>query len=102
MDSQNNTLSKQTTSFGLSLVVCSLVNALLVIAKEISPAVQSAMQKLTGHHWVTHSAIVVILFIVLGFFFANVAISVNRLIKTIVTCVLISGLIIVGFYLIAG
>jgi hypothetical protein len=102
MNSQNNTLSRRTTSFGLSLVVCSVVNALLVIAKEKSPAVLSAMQKLTGHHWVTHAAIVIILFVVLGVLFANVSVSVNRLIKTIVAGVLISGLIIVGFYLIAG
>jgi ascorbate-specific PTS system EIIC-type component UlaA len=102
MDNQNNSLSKQTTSFGLSFVVCSLVNALLVIAKEKSHAVQSVMQKLTGHHWVTQAAIVVILFVVFGFIFANVAVSVNRLVKTIVAGVLISGLIIVGFYLIAS
>lgn len=102
MDIQNNTLSKRTTSFGLSLAICSLINALLVIAKEKSPAVQSAMQKLTGNHWVTHVVIVFVLFIVLGFLFAGATISVNRLIKTIVGGVFISGLIIVCFYLISG
>jgi hypothetical protein len=99
---QNNALSKHTTSFGLSLAVCSLVNSLLVIAKEKSPAVQSAMQKIAGHHWVTHAAIILILFVILGFLFANIAISVDRLIKTIVAGVFLSGFIIVGFYLIDG
>jgi hypothetical protein len=99
---QNNTLSKRTASFGLSLAVCSLLNALLVIAKEKSPAVQAAMQKLTGHHWVTHVIIVLFLFLVLGFFFAGVTMSVNRLIATIVGGVFVSGLIIVGFSLISG
>src|SRR5215472_14517630 len=99
MNSQDKALSKHTTSFGLSLAVCSFINALLVIAKEKSPAVQSVMQKLTGHHWITHAAIVVILFSVLGFLFSNLAISVSRLIKTIVAGVFISGLTIIGFYL---
>jgi hypothetical protein len=99
---QNNTLSKRTISFGLSLAICSLVNALLVIAKEKSPAVQSAMQKLTGHHWVTHALVVLVLFVILGFLFAGVTISVNRLIKTIVGGIFLSGVIIIGFYLISG
>ena len=99
---ENNTLSKYTTSFGLALAVCSLINALLVIAKEKSPAVQSAMQKLTGHHWVTHAVIVLIMWVILGFLFAGFSISVNRLIKTIVAGVFVSGMVIVGFYLIAG
>ena len=98
---QENTLSKYSVSFGFSLVVCSLVNALLVIAKEKSHSVQSAMQKLTGHHWVTHVVIVLVLFFVFGFAFANITSSVNRLIKSIVAGVVISGLIIVGFYLLA-
>lgn len=98
---ENNTLSKYTVSFGLSLAICSVINALLVVAKEKSPAVQSAMQKLTGHHWITHSAIVLVLFVALGLLLAKVSLPVNRLIKTIVAGVLVSGLIIVGFYLIA-
>jgi hypothetical protein len=99
---QINTLSKYTISFGLSLAICSLVNAVLVIAKEKSPAVQSAMQRLTGHHWVTHVIVVLVVFVILGFLFAGVTISVNRLIKAIVGGVFASGLIIVGFYLISG
>jgi hypothetical protein len=102
MNVQNNSLPKHAIAFGLSLSVCSLINALLVIIKEKSPAVQSAMQKLTGSHWITHSAIVLILFVLLGFVFSRINLSVNRLIQTIVAAVLVSGLIIVGFYLSAG
>ena len=50
-------LSKHTVSFGLALAIASVVNGVLVIAKEKSPAVQAAMQKLTGSHWVTHVVI---------------------------------------------
>jgi phosphatidylglycerophosphate synthase len=98
---QNNTVSKYTISFGLSLASSSLVNALLVIAKEKSPAVQAEMQRLTGSHWITHVAIVLILFILFGFLFANVTVPVSRLIKIIVAAVIASGLIIMGFYLLA-
>ena len=99
MNAQNNNVSQYAVSFGLSLAVCSLVNAVLVIAKEKSPAVQSAMQKLTGHHWVTHSAIVLALFVILGFLFGRITISTNRLIQTIFVAVVLSSLLIAGFYL---
>jgi hypothetical protein len=104
---ENKSLSKYTVSFGLSLVICSVVNALLVIAKEKSPALQAALKKLTGHHWITHSAIVILLFIALGWLLAKAKggegfpVTLNTLIKTIVAGIVISGLLITGFYLIA-
>lgn len=98
---ENNTASKYTASFGLSLALCSVSNALLVVAKEKSPAVQAAMQKLTGHHWVTHSAIIIFLFIVFGLLLANVRTPIPRLINIIVGGIFVSSAIIVGFYLVA-
>jgi hypothetical protein len=102
---ENNTLSKYTVSFGLSLALCSVLNALLVIAKEKSPAVQAAMQKVSGSHWITHAAIVLTFFVLFGWLFANSKIyhtmPVNRLIKIIVGGIFASGLVIIGFYLIA-
>lgn len=103
MNAQDNTttLPKYAVSFGLSLAVCSVINALLVIAKEKNPAVQAAMQKLTGHHWVTHSTIVLTLFIVLGFLFPKINMPANRLVKIVLAGVLVSALMIIGFYLVA-
>jgi hypothetical protein len=104
---ENNPVSKYTVSFGLSLVVSSVINALLVVAKEKSPAVQAGMQKLTGHHWITHSAFVVVGFLLLGWLLAQVnggrgvVITVNGLIKIMVSGLLAAGIIIVGFYLLA-
>lgn len=103
----DNTVSKHTVSFGLSLVASSVLNALLVIAKEKSPAIQAAMQKITGHHWITHSAIVIIFFIFLGWLFAQAQggrgfkMPVDRLIKIIITGILAAGGLIIGFYLMA-
>ncbi len=103
---QNTRVSKYTISFGLALALASVVNGLLVVAKEKIPAVLSGMQKLTGHHWVTHSLIVLGLFACLGWLLAQfnggqgIRLTVNRLIGTLVAGVTTGGLIIVGFYLI--
>jgi hypothetical protein len=100
-------LSKATISFGLSLALCSVINAVLVVAKEKSPAVAAHMQKITGHHWVTHSAFVVALFILCGWLFTlpnggqGLRLAPGRLISIVVSGVIAGGLIIMGFYLIA-
>jgi protein-S-isoprenylcysteine O-methyltransferase Ste14 len=106
MNMENSTVSKYTVSFGLALAVSSVVDALIVIAKEKSRTVQAAMQRLTGSHWITHVVIVLILFVSFGFLFANsggpgTRMRVNGLIKTIVAGMLAGVLIIVGFYFFA-
>ena len=99
-------VSKYTISFGLSVALSSVINALLVVVKEKSQAVLAAMQKISGHQWVTHSAIVLILFGFFGWLFARanggqgLQMSVNRLIGTILAGVVTGGVIIIGFYLI--
>jgi hypothetical protein len=103
---ENTPVSKYTISFGLALALASVVNGLLVVAKEKIPAVLTGMQKLTGHHWVTHSVIVLGLFVFLGWLFAQfnggkgISLTVNRLIGIFVAGVGTGGLIIVGFYLV--
>jgi hypothetical protein len=106
MNMENTGLSKYTISFGLSLALASVVNGLLVVAKEKIPAVLSGMQKLTGHHWVSHSVIILGLFAFCGWLFAQAdggqgfKVTVNKLTGTLVGGVVIGGLIILGFYLI--
>lgn len=105
---ENPPLSKYTVSFGLSLALCSIVNALLVVAKEKNLAVAGAMQKITGHHWVTHSVFVILLFCVCGWLFAlpnggqGLRLQASRLVGIIAAGVIAGGCIIMGFYLIAG
>ena len=102
---ENPAVSKYTVSFGLSLALASVANGLLVVVKEKSPAVQVGMQKLTGHHWVTHSALILGLFALGGWLFAQanrgqgITLTANRLIGTLASGVAAGGLIIVGFYL---
>lgn len=104
MNSESQPVSKFTVSFGVALAVASVVNALLVIVKEKSPAVQAAMRQLTGSHWVTHVLIIVALFVGLGLIGAKFAgrTTVNRLITFIVAGVGVACALIIGFYLIAG
>lgn len=107
MNAGNNSVSKCTFSFGWALALCSVMNALLVIAKEKSPKLQSTMKSLAGHHWIAHSAIMVLLFVVFGWLFASVAKnrsqsqSVSSLLRIIFAGLAIGVAITVGFYLFA-
>ena len=104
---ENSATSKYTAAYGLALAVTSLVNALLVVVKEKSPAVQAAMKSLTGHHWITHSTVIILLFLVLGGILSlanggkGIKLGGNSLIGTIVGGVTLGALIIAGFYLVA-
>ena len=104
---ENPGVSKYATSFGLSLAAGSVANALLVIAKETSPSVQAAMQRLTGSHWITHVAIVLFVFVACGGLLVRAnggqgpAIPASKLIRAIVGAVIVAAIIIVGFYLFA-
>jgi len=99
-------LSKSTRSFGVALALASVLNGLLVVVKEKSPAVQSALQKLTGHHWITHSAIILALFFLVGWGLGRlnggqgIRLTARQLLATLVTGVVLGGLIIVVFYLV--
>jgi hypothetical protein len=95
-------LEKYTVSFGLAFVITSVFSALLVIVKELSEGVLGAMKSATGHHWITHTVIDVILFVVLGFLLTKVQISSERLYQMIIGATVVGGLIIAGFYLIVG
>jgi uncharacterized membrane protein len=100
-------LSKYTAPFGWSLAICAVLNAVIVIAKEKSKGVNGWMQRMTGHHWTTHVVIVLLVFLALGFIFAQAnrqgekKNSGDRLAKIVVAGVVAGVLIIAGFYLMA-
>lgn len=98
----SGTLPKSTVSYGLSLSVVSIINGLLVVAKESSPAVMSGMAHIMGHHWITHSAFMLVLFFVLAWVFgrAGIQITVKRFLTFLLSGVALGAAIIVGFYLI--
>ena len=98
----NNSLEKYTVSFGLGLVITILFSALLVVVKELSENTLAAMKTATGHHWLTHTFMDVILFFTLGLLLKKVQISPESLSQMIIGATIIGGLIIAGFYLFVG
>ena len=103
---ENTEIGKYTRSFGLSFAITSVLSAFIVIIKESNEeSVLAWMKAATGHHWVTHGLINLIVFVVLGWVLSipndgqGVKLSVNGLIGCIVGAVVISGLLIAGFYL---
>ncbi len=91
-------------SFGLSLALTSLFNAVLVVAKELNESTLLAwMKSATGHHWVTQGVLDLALFVVLGFLLAGVAQRLRHRPGTILALIaggmVIGALVIAGFYL---
>jgi hypothetical protein len=105
---ENIGASKYSRSFGVSLALASVVNGLLVVAKEKIPAVMAGMQKLTGHHWISHSVIILAIFASFGWLFAaanrgqGIQLTAGRLVGTLISGVVIGALLILGFYLIGN
>jgi hypothetical protein len=101
---ENTAVSKHTISFGLSLASCAVLNALLVIAKERSKGLADWMQKTTGHQWITHVAIILSLFAILGWCLARTnggqgpKMPVHRLTGIVLSGVIAGVLIVLGFY----
>jgi hypothetical protein len=93
-------LGKYTKSFGLSFAITSILSALLVIIKESNEGLLNVMKAMTGHHWVTHGLINLIIFVAFGFFLKNVKMETNKIIICIVASVVISWLLIAGFYIV--
>ena len=100
-------MGKYTKSFGLSFAIASLFNALLVIVKEGNEdTVLAWMKAATGHHWVTHGILNLLVFLVVGWSLSRmndgqgVTITSKALVMTIVAALVISWLIIAGFFLI--
>lgn len=100
---KNTPMEKYSAGFGLSLVVTSLLNAVILIIKEKNDSVMSAMKAALGHHWTTHGAIIIIVFLVLGFIFSGMKIETKldsgKMLKYIIWAVIISGVVVAGFFL---
>ncbi len=99
-------MNKYTRGFGISLIVVILVNALLTVVKESFEPLMKGMAALSGHHWITHGIVVILLFFILGFVFSSGqpgetswpsarGITVGTIVSAIIGLILIAG-----FYLI--
>jgi len=102
---ETTALSKRSIAFGLAAAVACVVNAGIVVVKEKSDAVMAGMKKITGHHWTTHSFIIIALFLGLGLLLGvvrggrGIEMTARRLIHILVSAVAVSAATIIGFYL---
>ena len=105
---ENTSLSRYTVSFGLSLALCSVANAVLVVVKEKSPAVMAFLQKILGHHWASQSVLIIALFLLLGWGLARLnsrhgpQLAAGKTLSLATAGVVLGGIIIMGFYLLVG
>jgi len=99
----NSQMEKYSAGFGLSLIVTTLLNAVILLAKELNASIMSAMKSAMGHHWTTHGVILIIVFFVLGFIFSGMKLGTKidsqKMTKYIIWAVIISGIITAGFFL---
>jgi hypothetical protein len=96
-------MEKYTAGFGLSLIVTSLLNGMILLIKELNASVMSAMKAALGHHWTTHGAIVIIAFVVLGFVFSSMKFEEKwdsqKMLNYIIWATIIGGIIVAGFFM---
>lgn len=96
-------IGKYTVSFALAFAVTSLLSAVLVVVKEQNQDTLLAwMKAATGHHWVSHGILDLLVFVLLGWALARIGVgarlSGNALSAIVSGSVLLSGLIIAGFF----
>jgi len=98
----NQTWDKFSVGFGISFLVTSIFNGLLIVAKESYAPLKSLMKSLSGHHWITHGIIVIALFIVLGYIFSKTdmdkKIDADKISGMVISGTVLGGLIIAGFF----
>ena len=97
------TVGASVTGFGLAYAITSVLSALLVVLKERSEAVHAGLVAITGHHWVTHGLLNLVVFLVLGLVLSRAGggmrMTANVLITIIAGATVVSGLIIVGYFI---
>lgn len=99
----NSQMEKYGAGFGLSLIVTILLNAIILLCKELNANVMSALKSAFSHHWTTHGIILIMTFFVLGFLFSGMKLGTkldsHKMMKYIIVAVIISGFIIVVFFM---
>jgi uncharacterized membrane protein (DUF485 family) len=98
--------SKYARGFGISLIIMMLFNAVLTVAKESYEPFIKGMAAISGHHWITHGIIVVVLFFILGFVFSGThseksscsarSISIGTIVSAAIGAILIGGFYLIG------
>lgn len=96
-------MNKYALGFGLSLVVTNLLNAVILVIKEVSAPVMNVMKAALGHHWTTHAVLLLFVFVILGAVFSIYEVGAKwdsrKMMYYIIGSVVISVVIITVFFL---
>lgn len=99
----NISFNRFASSFGVSLAVTFLFNTVLVMAKGISGDLFNWMVALTGHHWISHSIFVLVVFLALGLWLSikktSIKVDLDELPVYTILSAIVSVFIMAGFYL---
>ena len=60
-------INKYTISFGISATITIILNTILMILKEKILNFHNFLVTLSGHHWISHGIVDIVIFILLGF-----------------------------------
>jgi hypothetical protein len=98
---ENQGLSNKVIAYGLAFAVANIFNALLVIIKENVAPLKNWMAAFTGHHWGTHGLLTIVLFVALALILSKQDLTKfeNKLINIVIWSVIISFVLINGFFL---
>jgi uncharacterized membrane protein SirB2 len=95
MNSDKTTLGRASAGFAMAGAVTVLFSTALACAKDAYQPLNSFMDALAWHNWITHGLADVVLFIVLGLIFSNTnwvaRVAPNRQIRVLVASVAVAG-----------
>jgi len=97
-------LSHTASAYAIAAAVAILFNTLLAWMKDSYESLNTAMAHTLGHHWTTHGVAVVLVFLIVGFLLSRRegdGLSGNAAIYTLVVSVVLAGLGLFGWFLIA-
>jgi 4-amino-4-deoxy-L-arabinose transferase-like glycosyltransferase len=96
MTAQNPPLGRTNAAFAIAAAVATIFNTVLAWAKDLSPALNQAMARMTGHHWITHCLADCIVFLGVGLALRNTAaaerMDANRLVSVVIWSVILGAL----------
>ena len=94
-----NKLDNTTKAYGISASIVIIFSTILVMLKESFPIVHNALVALSGHHWISHGLIDVVLFFVLGTLLSKKDFTNVNIFKVIYFSVILGAVGIVGYFL---
>jgi hypothetical protein len=94
-------LNPSMAGFAWSYAINSILSGILVILKATSAGFKAFVTSILGHHWATHGAFILVLFLLLGFIFSAMKLGANvkpaTLTWTMVLATVAGALIIIVF-----